>query len=101
MRGARSRVDVALPPIHADAKINRAIVSRSTYVRSVYVVKEPRYPGMRSRFLGRSIDRSIDPSLGADPFIQRATIDRPAIHARVTAFKLYTYHTLYPTFVHT
>ncbi|KAL0118489.1 hypothetical protein PUN28_009271 [Cardiocondyla obscurior] len=29
MRVARSRVDVALPPIHAGTKINRAIVSRT------------------------------------------------------------------------
>lgn len=80
MRGARSRVDVALPPIHADAKINRAIVSR-TYIRT-YVACTSYKSGVaqvraRSRFLDRSIDRSWRRSL-----YSARTIDRPAIHVR-------------------
>lgn len=94
MHGARSRVDVAFPPIHADTKINRAIVSR-TYIRSVYAVQELRYPGMSSGFLDRSIFASVRRSL------YRGAYDRSGrdSRARVTAFKC-IHITLYPTFVH-
>lgn len=68
MRGARSRVDVALPPIHADAKINRAIVSR-TYIRTYVACTSYKSGVAQVRALASSIDRSID--LSVDPFIRR------------------------------
>jgi len=85
MRGARSRVDVAHPPIHAGTKINRAIVSRS-----VHVVCES---ALISRFR-----YALSRSLRAPILCFHASIDRPATRA---CDKFKCTYTLFPLLVST